>query len=62
MAWLVFTVLLKVVKTTLKTALTIALIVILLQVIGIGPEALLRALGEVGSTVSRWFQQISGGG
>ncbi|WP_315791663.1 hypothetical protein [Fischerella sp. JS2] len=38
-AWLIFTILVKVVKTTVKTAFLIAAIIVLLQVgYGIGPQ------------------------
>lgn len=44
-AWLVFTALLNVVKTTLTTALTIAAIVLALQLlVGIGPQQLIDTI------------------
>ncbi|WP_299487863.1 hypothetical protein [Acaryochloris sp. IP29b_bin.137] len=47
-SWLVFTWLLRVVKTTLKTAFLIAVIVLGLQVIvGIGPDQVLQAVMDL---------------
>ncbi len=47
-SWLVFTWLLRVVKTTLKTAFLVAAIVMILQVtIGVGPEQLWQAVMEL---------------
>ena len=47
-SWLVFTWLLRVVKTTLKTAFLVAAIVMILQVtIGVGPEQLWQGVMEL---------------
>lgn len=47
-SWLVFTWLLRVVKTTLKTAFLVAAIVMVLQVtIGVGPAQLWQAITEL---------------
>jgi len=57
-AWLVFTWLLRVVKTTLKTAFVLAIIVLGLQVIiGIGPDQLLQAVLDL----PRLFQEVLSG-
>lgn len=36
-AWVIFTILVNVIKTTVKTAIIVAGVVLLLQVLGIGP-------------------------
>ncbi|MBX2864715.1 MAG: hypothetical protein KTR27_14290 [Leptolyngbyaceae cyanobacterium MAG.088] len=47
-SWLVFTWLLRVVKTTLKTAFLVASVVMLLQItIGVGPHQLWQAVTEL---------------
>ncbi|NWF59258.1 MAG: hypothetical protein HXY43_08115 [Fischerella sp.] len=47
-AWLIFTILIKVVKTTVKTALMIATVVVLLQVgYGIGPQDILNYMMQL---------------
>ncbi|NJM57206.1 MAG: hypothetical protein HC857_06885 [Synechococcales cyanobacterium RU_4_20] len=51
-AWLIFTFLFKIIKTTVKTALLVAAIVLLLMFFGIGP-------GEVFGLIGDW---IGGGG
>lgn len=51
-AWLIFTFLFKIIKTTVKTALLVAAIVLLLMFFGIGP-------GEVFGLIGSWF---GGGG
>ncbi|MGJ5675382.1 MAG: hypothetical protein ACR9NN_17505 [Nostochopsis sp.] len=47
-AWIIFTILIKVVKTTVKTAFTIAAIVVLLQVgYGIGPQEIWNYIVQI---------------
>ncbi|MFB2772841.1 hypothetical protein ACE1AT_26750 [Pelatocladus sp. BLCC-F211] len=47
-AWLIFTILIKVVKTTVKTAFIIAAIVVLLQVgYGIGPQEIWNYIVQI---------------
>lgn len=59
-SWLVFTWLLRVVKTTLKTAFLIAIIVLGLQVIvGIGPDQVLQAILDLPQIVQDWFNNQS---
>ena len=59
-AWLVFTWLLRVAKTTLKTALLIALIVLGLQVIvGIGPDQVLQTIVDLPRIVQDLFNSQS---
>lgn len=59
-AWLVFTWLLRVAKTTLKTALLIALIVLGLQVIvGIGPDQVLQTILDLPRIVQDLFNSQS---
>lgn len=54
-AFLVFGWLLRVVKTTLKTALTVAFILLALQLLfGIGPDAIWQQLQQ-------WFGEMRGG-
>ncbi len=45
-AWLVFTFLLKIVKTTIKTALLVAAIFLLLTFFGIGPNQVFELFGQ----------------
>jgi hypothetical protein len=53
LAWIVFVILLKVLKTTLKNALTIAAIVILLNVgFGITPEDIWQQIMQIAQTIS----------
>lgn len=60
LSWLVFTWLLRVVKTTLKTAFSIAVIVLGLQVmVGIGPDQILQAIMELPTLVQDLFSQQS---
>ena len=57
-SWLVFTALLNVVKTTLKTAISIAAIVLVLQLVfGIGPQQLWQQIIELPQT---FFHPVSG--
>ncbi|KOP25441.1 hypothetical protein AMR41_15965 [Hapalosiphon sp. MRB220] len=47
-AWLIFTILIKVVKTTVKTAFVIAAIVVLLQIgYGIGPQEIWNYIVQI---------------
>ncbi|MEM9540307.1 MAG: hypothetical protein AAGA60_12510 [Cyanobacteria bacterium P01_E01_bin.42] len=51
-AWLVFTWLLKIVKVSLKTALAIAAIVLILQIVfGIGPRDLWEQIQQLPETI-----------
>ncbi|QOV24245.1 hypothetical protein [Anabaenopsis elenkinii] len=53
LAWIVFVILLKVLKTTLKNALTIAAILILLNVgFGITPEDIWQQIRQITQTIS----------
>lgn len=57
-SWLVFTALINLLKTTLKTAVSIAAVVLVLQLaFGIGPQQLWQQLIELPQTV---LQQFSG--
>lgn len=59
-AWLVFTALLKVVKTTLTTALTIAAIVLVLMLVfGVNPIDLWEQITEIPRLL---WQMVTGGG
>lgn len=59
-AWLVFTWLIRVAKTTLKTALLIALIVLGLQVVvGIGPDQVLQTILDLPQIVQDVFNSQS---
>lgn len=52
-AWIVFVILLKVLKTTVKNALTIAAILILLNVgFGITPEDIWQQIRQITQTIS----------
>ncbi|NJK40886.1 MAG: hypothetical protein HC934_05115 [Acaryochloridaceae cyanobacterium SU_2_1] len=58
--WLVFTWLLKVVKTTLKTAVIIAGIVLALQVVlGIGPDQVVQAIADLPQMIQSLFSKKS---
>ncbi|WP_242046676.1 hypothetical protein [Cylindrospermum sp. FACHB-282] len=53
-AWIVFTILWKVLKTTLSNALTVAAILILLNVgFGITPQDILHQITQFAQTVSK---------
>ncbi len=53
-AWLVFTWLINVVKTTVMTAVTIATIILLLQIVfGIGPQQLWQEITQLPQTLLR---------
>lgn len=55
-SWLVFTWLLRVVKTTLKTAFLVAAIVMVLQVtIGVGPDQLWQTIAELPQQLGQLF-------
>lgn len=57
-SWLVFTWLLRVVKTTLKTAFLLAILVLGLQmIVGIGPDQLLQAMLDL----PHLFQELLSG-
>ncbi|MBD2040574.1 hypothetical protein [Microcoleus sp. FACHB-672] len=57
-SWLVFTALINLLKTTLKTAVSIAAVVLVLQLaFGIGPQQLWQQLIELPQTV---LQQVIG--
>ena len=59
-AWLVFTALLKVVKTTLTTALSVAAIVLLLMLVfGVNPIELWEQITEIPRFL---WQTVTGGG
>ena len=53
-AWLIFTWLLKVVKTTLSTALFIALVVLGLLFVGIGTQELLQQVLQIPQQLWQW--------
>ncbi|PZD75518.1 hypothetical protein C1752_00443 [Acaryochloris thomasi RCC1774] len=59
-SWLVFTWLLRVVKTTLKTAFLVAAIVMILQItIGVGPDQLWQAIAELPQQLGQLFNDQS---
>ncbi|MEO0373124.1 MAG: hypothetical protein AAF329_00575 [Cyanobacteria bacterium P01_A01_bin.17] len=59
-SWLVFTWMLRVVKTTLKTAFLVAAIVMILQVtIGVGPDQLWQAIAELPQQLGQLFNDQS---
>jgi predicted PurR-regulated permease PerM len=59
-SWLVFTWLLRVVKTTLKTAFLVAAIVMVLQItIGVGPNQLWQAVTELPQQLEQLFNNQS---
>jgi predicted PurR-regulated permease PerM len=56
-AWLVFTWLVKILKTSIKTALSIAAIVLLLQLVfGIGSQELWQEIVNLPQTISNLFK------
>ncbi|MCT7948560.1 hypothetical protein NG798_02030 [Ancylothrix sp. C2] len=56
-SWLVFTALVSLLKTTLKTAFTVALIVLILQLgFGIGPQQLWQHIIQLPQTLLDQFQ------
>jgi ABC-type multidrug transport system permease subunit len=56
LSWLVFTWLLKIVKTTLSTAITAAAIVLILQLFfGIGPEKVLQTILNLPQSIQGLF-------
>lgn len=56
LSWLVFTGLIKIVKTTLSTALTVAAIVLILQLFfGIGPQAILDTVVNLPQILQQMF-------
>lgn len=60
-SWLVFTLLINIVQTTVKTAITIAAIVLVLQLVfGIGPQALLDQITMLPQTVWTFIQEQLG--
>lgn len=56
-AWLLFTWLLKVIKTTLKTAFMVAGIVMVLAIAGIGPDQLWQAVTELPQQLGQLLEQ-----
>jgi predicted PurR-regulated permease PerM len=54
-AWLVFQALLKVLKTTLSTAIAVFVIVIILGIFGISSEDLIREITNLPQTLMRLF-------
>ncbi|MFQ4143231.1 hypothetical protein [Chlorogloeopsis sp. ULAP02] len=53
-AWIVFTILIKVIKTTVKNALIIAAVIVLLQVgYGIGPQDIWNQIVKLTQTLAR---------
>ncbi|MDM9380883.1 hypothetical protein QUB80_09225 [Chlorogloeopsis sp. ULAP01] len=53
-AWIVFTILIKVIKTTVKNALIIAAVIVLLQVgYGIGPQDIWNQIVKLTQTLQR---------
>lgn len=54
-AWLIFTFLFKIIRTTIKTALMVAAVVLLLMFFGIGP-------GEVFGLIGDWIGGLAGNG
>lgn len=62
LAWLLFTWLVRVVKTTISTAFAIAAIVLLLQVaFGIDPPVLWAEIQRFGQVLQTLFENISNG-
>ncbi len=58
-AWLVFTALIRVVKTTLSTALTIAAIVLILQIgFGVQPQQLWQQLVQLPQIIRELLNRI----
>lgn len=56
LSWLVFTWLIKIVKTTLSTALTVAAIVLMLQLFfGIGPQAIVDTVLNLPQILQQTF-------
>jgi hypothetical protein len=56
-AWLVFTWLLKVVKASVTTALTIAIVVLILQfVFGIHTEEIAKQIFQLPEIILNWFK------
>lgn len=61
LSWLVFTWLIKIVKTTVSTAIAAAAILLLLQLFfGIGPEALLDTILNLPQRLQETFSSPSG--
>ncbi|OAB57330.1 hypothetical protein AY600_14035 [Phormidium willei BDU 130791] len=59
LAWLVFTWLIRVIQTTLSTALSVAAIVLLLQLVfGIDPTALWQEVQRVGDVLLEGFENL----
>lgn len=57
-SWLVFTWLLRVAKTTMKTAFLVAAIVMILQVVlGIGPDQVWRQVTELPQLIQDWLSR-----
>ncbi|WP_448561787.1 hypothetical protein [Trichothermofontia sp.] len=57
-SWLVFTALLKIVKTTVTTALTIAFLVLALQLLwGISPQTIWQQIQQFWQAIIVWVQR-----
>lgn len=57
-SWLVFTALLKIVKTTLTTAITIALLVLALQLLfGITPQTVWQQVQQLWQAIADFLQR-----
>ena len=56
-AWLVFTALVRIIKTTVKTAFSVAAIILALAALGIGPAQLWQAIIELPQWVQRLMSQ-----
>jgi len=57
-SWLVFTALLKILKTTVTTALTIALLVLALQLVwGITPQTVWQQVQPIWQAIVGWVQR-----
>ena len=54
-AWLIFMFLIKLIRTTIKTALMVAAVVLLLMFFGIGPDQVFGLIGD-------WINGAVGGG
>ncbi|MGB2924251.1 MAG: hypothetical protein WBB82_03035 [Limnothrix sp.] len=55
-SWLVFTAFINIVKTSVKTAVTIAFVVLVLQIaFGIGSEAVTEQIIEIPQTIWQFF-------
>lgn len=56
--WLVFTALIKVIKTSISTALSVAALILLLQLVfGVNPEQLWQQITHLPQIVFSWFKR-----